>query len=109
MRALRWRRDHLRTEVIAGKPAAIERQHGLGKRTARERLELLLDEGSFIEIEMHRRHEAHGLKLGPGRPATDGVVAYPERYTADGCSSTRRTSRCSAARSAVRTLRRSTR
>ncbi|GLW05771.1 methylmalonyl-CoA carboxyltransferase [Microtetraspora sp. NBRC 13810] len=75
MRQLREKNDRLRAQVVAGRKEAVERQHGLGKRTARERLELLLDEGSFIEIEMHRRHQAHGLKIGENRPHTDGVVA----------------------------------
>jgi acetyl-CoA carboxylase carboxyltransferase component len=75
MRGLREQRAEMRAQTVAGREDAIERQHGLGKRTARERLELLLDEDSFIEIELHRRHQAHGLKLGPHRPATDGVVA----------------------------------
>ncbi|GAA2597205.1 acyl-CoA carboxylase subunit beta [Actinomadura fulvescens] len=75
MRRLREDRERLRALTVAGHEPAIERQHGLGKRTARERLEMLLDDGSFIEIEMFRRHQAHGLKLGGNRPATDGVVA----------------------------------
>jgi acetyl-CoA carboxylase carboxyltransferase component len=75
MRRLREERAELRAQAVAGRAEAIERQHGLGKRTARERLDLLLDDDSFIEIELHRRHQAHGPKLGPHRPATDGVVA----------------------------------
>lgn len=74
MRRLRERNDRLRAQVVAGRRAGVERQHGLGKRTARERLALLLDEGSFTEIEMFRRHQAHGLKTGENRPRTDGVV-----------------------------------
>jgi acetyl-CoA carboxylase carboxyltransferase component len=75
MRALRELRDELHTTTVAGRREAVDRQHGLGKRTARERLELLLDDDSFIEIELHRRHQAHGMKIGENRPATDGVVA----------------------------------
>jgi acetyl-CoA carboxylase carboxyltransferase component len=74
MEALRDQRDALRAEIMAGQPRAVERQHALGKRTARERLALLLDEGSFAEIDMYRRHRAHGLKMEASRPATDGVV-----------------------------------
>ncbi|GAA4092682.1 acyl-CoA carboxylase subunit beta [Actinomadura miaoliensis] len=75
MGRLRERDARLRAQVLAGRREAVERQHGLGKRTARERLDLLLDEGSFLEIEMYRRHRSHGLKMGENRPHTDGVVA----------------------------------
>ncbi|WP_433241131.1 acyl-CoA carboxylase subunit beta [Streptosporangium sp. CA-135522] len=74
MRLLREQRDGLRDEVTAGRRQAVERQHALGKRTARERIELLLDEGSFTEIDMYRRHQAHGLRIEEQRPHTDGVV-----------------------------------
>lgn len=43
MRSLRDRRDELTSRVALGNRAAVERRHSLGKRTARERLELLLD------------------------------------------------------------------
>ena len=55
-------------------PRATEAQHARGKLTARERLDLLFDPGSFIELERLRRHEAHGFGLEDRRPATDGVV-----------------------------------
>jgi acetyl-CoA carboxylase carboxyltransferase component len=75
MRLLRGQRDELSESIIAGDRDAHERQHALGKRTARERLELLLDEGSFTEIDMYRRHQSTGMKLSAARPHTDGVVA----------------------------------
>jgi acetyl-CoA carboxylase carboxyltransferase component len=74
MDSLREKRDALKQTIAEGRKPAIERQHALGKRTARERLELLLDEGSFIELEMYRRHQAHGMKLDETRPHSDGVV-----------------------------------
>ncbi|MGW3170702.1 acyl-CoA carboxylase subunit beta [Streptomyces sp. NPDC001153] len=55
-------------------PAATERQHAKGKLTAYARIELLLDEGSFTEIEALRRHRATGFGLEQRRPHTDGVV-----------------------------------
>jgi acetyl-CoA carboxylase carboxyltransferase component len=58
----------------AGSPAAIERQHARGKLTARERLEVLLDPGSFVELDMLARHRAHGFDIERTRPLTDGVV-----------------------------------
>ena len=54
--------------------AAVERQHAKGKMTARERIEYLLDEGSFQELDMLARHRAHGMGLEEKRPYTDGVI-----------------------------------
>ena len=43
--------------------------------TARERIDYLLDEGSFQELDMLARHRAHGMGLeDANRPYTDGVV-----------------------------------
>ncbi len=58
----------------AGSPRAVERQHAKGKLTARERIDYLLDEGSFQELDMLARHRAHGMGLEENRPYTDGVV-----------------------------------
>nr|PPQ62300.1 methylmalonyl-CoA carboxyltransferase [Streptomyces sp. QL37] len=55
-------------------PQATERQHAKGKLTARERIALLLDKGSFTEVETLRRHRATGFGLEHKRPYTDGVV-----------------------------------
>jgi acetyl-CoA carboxylase carboxyltransferase component len=55
-------------------PKATERQHAKAKLTARERIELLLDEASFQELEPLRRHRATGFGLDSKRPYTDGVV-----------------------------------
>ncbi len=59
--------------VHAGSPAAVERQHGRGKMTARERLDYLLDEDSFQELDMLARTRAPGVPESR-RPYTDGVV-----------------------------------
>ncbi len=58
----------------AGSPAAVERQHQRGKLTVRERLELLLDPESFVELDMLARHRAHGFGIENSRPLTDGVI-----------------------------------
>ena len=58
----------------AGSPASVERHHAKGKMTARERIDYLLDEGSFQELDMLARHRAHGMGLEENRPYTDGVV-----------------------------------
>src|SRR5689334_15681174 len=65
----------LREEALhAGSPAAIERQHKRGKLTARERIDLLLDPDSFVELDMLARHRAHGFGIENTRPLTDGVI-----------------------------------
>ncbi len=63
-----------RREVEDGDAAATEAQHQRGKLTARERIELLLDSGSFQELEPFRRHRATAFGMADRRPATDGVV-----------------------------------
>ena len=57
-----------------GNEASVRRQHERGKLTARERIELLLDPGSFVELDMLARHRAHGFGIENNRPLTDGVV-----------------------------------
>lgn len=60
--------------LTPGSQRAIDRQHQQGKMTARERIEYLLDEGSFQELDMLARHRAHGLGIEKKRPYTDGVI-----------------------------------
>src|ERR687884_26764 len=58
----------------AGSEQSVERQHAKGKMLARERIEYLLDPGSFHELDMLARHRAHGMGLEDERPFTDGVI-----------------------------------
>ena len=58
--------------AIRGDELATARQHRKGKLTARERLEHLLDDGSFTELDLFRRPPTHGQPAG--QPFTDGVV-----------------------------------
>jgi propionyl-CoA carboxylase beta chain len=60
--------------VHAGSARAVERQHAKGKRTARERVESLLDPGSFTEFDALARHRATGFGVAANRPYGDGVV-----------------------------------
>ncbi len=62
----------LRELAIRGDELATERQHAKGKLTARERLGLLLDDGSFTELDLFRRRESGSLSARD--PYTDGVV-----------------------------------
>ncbi|MFM7263193.1 MAG: acyl-CoA carboxylase subunit beta [Acidimicrobiales bacterium] len=67
---LRRRREEA---VNAGSPRLVERHKGKGKMLARERIEYLLDPGSFHELDMLARHRAHAAGLEE-RPYTDGVI-----------------------------------
>lgn len=58
----------------AGSARAVEKQHAKGKLTARERIELLLDEGSFVELDEFARHRSTNFGLEKNRPYGDGVV-----------------------------------
>ena len=60
--------------VHAGSAAAVERQHARGKQTARERIELLLDKDSFIELDEFARHRSTTFGMEQKRPYGDGVV-----------------------------------
>jgi len=59
---------------VAGGEKAIERHQAKGKMTARERIEYLLDEDTFQELDMLNRHVASGMGLEDNRPYTDGVI-----------------------------------
>lgn len=53
---------------------ALNKVRGQGRMTARERLDYLLDEGSFIETAQLARHRTHDFGLYGKRPVTDGIV-----------------------------------
>jgi len=59
---------------LGGGEKRIQAQHEKGKLTARERLDILLDEGSFEEIDMLVRHRSHDFGLEKQRYLGDGVV-----------------------------------
>ena len=54
--------------------AAMERQHGRGKLSARERLDILFDANSFTEIDPFVKHRGSGFGLENNRPEGDAVV-----------------------------------
>src|SRR5512132_2585308 len=58
----------------AGGPERIERQHKAGKKTARERLEILLDKASFNEMDRFVLHQSNDFGMDAQRIAGDGVV-----------------------------------
>ncbi|WP_026940356.1 acyl-CoA carboxylase subunit beta [Humibacter albus] len=60
--------------VTASGQAAVEKQHAKGKLTARERIDLLLDAGSFVEFDEFVRHRTHAFGMESKRPYGDAVV-----------------------------------
>jgi propionyl-CoA carboxylase beta chain len=60
--------------LLGGGQARIDAQHRKGKLTARERLDLLLDPGSFREFDMLARHRSTKFGMEKQRPLGDGVV-----------------------------------
>jgi len=71
LQELEARRD---TARMGGGQKRIDAQHSKGKLTARERVELLLDEGSFEEFDMFVAHRCTDFGMDKQRPAGDGVV-----------------------------------
>ncbi|WP_129670343.1 acyl-CoA carboxylase subunit beta [Candidatus Chloroploca sp. Khr17] len=67
---LRRRREKAQT----GDPQAIEKQHERGKKTARERIDLLLDPGSFVELDAFAVHRTAAFGMERRKPLGDGVV-----------------------------------
>ncbi len=67
--------QQLREEAVhAGSEAAVAKQHDRGKYTARERIEKLLDPGSFQEIDVFVRHRTHDFEMQKNRPYGDAVI-----------------------------------
>ena len=68
---LEKRRENAR---LGGGQRRIDSQHAKGKLTARERVDLLLDEASFEEFDMFVAHRCNDFGMADDRPAGDGVV-----------------------------------
>lgn len=66
--------DRRETARLGGGQGRIDAQHGRGKLTARERVMLLLDEGSFEEFDMFVTHRCIDFGMEQQKPAGDGVV-----------------------------------
>ncbi len=60
--------------VLKGQPEAIEKQHARGKKTARERVEILLDPGSFVEFDKFSVHRCHHFGMQDKKALGDGVI-----------------------------------
>jgi len=68
---LRRRRD---ASLLGGGTEAVARQHAKGKLTARERIDLLVDPGSFVEVDAFVQHRCNDFGMEKKRFPGDGVV-----------------------------------
>src|SRR6202047_3061616 len=67
--------EELRQEAVhAGSEQAVAKQHERGKYTARERVQKLLDPGSFQELDTYVRHRTTEFDMQKNRPWGDAVV-----------------------------------
>ncbi len=66
--------ERLDAAIHSGSRRSIEKQHARGKQTARERVEQLLDDGSFVELDELARHRSTNFGMEKNRPYGDGVV-----------------------------------
>ena len=71
-----YQRLHRMTQdaLQGGGPRRIDAQHGKGKLTARERLEVLIDEGSFVELDRFVEHRSTDFEMETQKILGDGVV-----------------------------------
>ena len=66
--------EERRTDAASRRSEAVDKQHARGKLTAMERIERLLDEGSFQQIDGLARHRSHNFGMEKSRPYGDGVI-----------------------------------
>ena len=77
-----------------GGEEAIAKQHGRNKLTARERLDLLFDGGTFLEFGLlAHQHSLHVAQTDPDRTPADGVVTGEGLVAAGACTARPTTSR----------------
>ena len=71
---LSYLRELREAAIHSATAAAVEKQHAKGKYTARERIEKLLDPGSFEELDTFVRHRTYDFEMQKNRPWGDAVV-----------------------------------
>jgi acetyl-CoA/propionyl-CoA carboxylase carboxyl transferase subunit len=67
-------RKRRKATLSPGGRDAARKQHDKGKLTARERLDVLMDEGSFVETDPFAVHRAHDFGMDRKRPPGDGII-----------------------------------
>ena len=63
-----------RVEAASSNPESVEKRHTQGKYTARERIEKLVDPGSFVEFDSFARHRSNNFGMEKNRIYGDGVI-----------------------------------
>ena len=71
---LAYLRELREAAIHSASEAAVDKQHEKGKFTARERIERLLDPGTFEELDTFVRHRTHDFQMQKNRPWGDAVV-----------------------------------
>ena len=71
---LTYLRELREAAIHSASEEAVEKQHAKGKLTARERIEKLLDPGSFEELDTFVRHRTYDFEMQKRRPWGDAVV-----------------------------------
>ena len=84
---------------LGGGEVAIDKQHAKGKATARERIALLVDEGSFEELDMFKLHRCHDFGMDKKHFYGDGVVCGSATINGRWCISMHKISPSMAVRS----------
>src|SRR5438046_3016453 len=64
-----------RYQALHAETEAANKRRAAGRATARERVEMLVDDGSFVELDVFATHRSHGFGMEDRRIAGDGVVA----------------------------------
>src|SRR5690625_6058571 len=75
--------DKRRQVELGGGDERIRRQHERGKLTARERIDYLLDEGSFVELNPFIEHRSTDLGMEDVKSNGEGVVTRSEEHTSE--------------------------
>jgi acetyl-CoA carboxylase carboxyltransferase component len=70
----RARLERIRAEGAEQERDAAKKQHARGKLTARERIDCLLDPGSFVELDALVQHRSHYFGMDKRHPYGDGVI-----------------------------------
>jgi acetyl-CoA/propionyl-CoA carboxylase carboxyl transferase subunit len=68
-------RERRAAALMPAGPGAADKQHEKGKLTARERLDVLMDAGSFVETDPFTVHRSHDFGMDKRKPPGDGLVA----------------------------------
>ena len=66
--------ERRKTICNMGGSKAVDRQHSLNKLTARERIDLLFDKGTFTEVMMHAHHQSNSPLMKGRKTPADGVI-----------------------------------